>query len=389
MRRHIRILQVISAFNNDAPSQGAAALGKYLDPSEFHVTAVSLRAMNGPPSTTVAELARARIEHVSMGMRGFHDLRVLPRLVRFMRQERPDIVHTHSFRADLWAGLASKIAGTSIFVTSVRNQEWDCFRTELSAHIARLAMAGSRIATSMADVLIAVSEGVRDHFVMVQGIPPAKVRVILNGVDLERLYRPESRPPTVRKELDIKPDDILVGTLASFKPRKGLSYLVHAAGEVLSRQRRVHFILAGDGPERGRIEEEVQQRGLAKHVHLLGYRHDAVTLLNALDLYVLPSLFEGLPRSVLEAMALAKPVVVTNIGGSREVVEDSISGLIVPPRDPQSLAEAISTLVESPTLRKSMGEAGRCAVEERFNARVNARAHRELYRELLAAKQNL
>ncbi len=384
MNHPIRVLQVMTAFGDDAPSQGAAALAKYLDPTEFRVTAVSLRA--GPTPTTVADLERVGMKHVCLGMGGFLDGRILPRLVRLMRRVCPDIVHTHAFRSDLWAGLAAKLAGAPVFVSSIRNCEWECFRTEHPFLVARLAMAGSRVATSLATALIAVSEGVREHLVSVQRIPPAKVHVIPNGVDLEGLAQPRPPPALTRTRLDLRPDDILVGTFAVFKPRKGLSYLVEAAREILSRHRRVHFLLAGDGPERDSIEEEVQRRGIEKNVHLLGYRHDGLALMDALDIYVLPSLFEGLPRSVLEAMALGKPVVVTDIGGSREVVQDGNSGLIVPPRDSQRLAAAICKLIESPEIRKAMGAAGRQVVEERFNARVNALAHQELYRELLGAR---
>jgi len=386
MKRPARILQVNPAFNNDAPSQGAAALAKYLDPTEFHVTAVSLRprlGLNG----TVTELEASGIQHVSLGIDGFFDVRVLARLVQFMRRVRPDIVHTHAFRADLWAGLAARMAGVPIVVSSIRNNDWDCFRTEQPFPVARLAMAGSKIAVSFADILIAVSEGVREHLVSVQKISPVKIRVIPNGVDLERLGRLRSPPQMIRGQLNLAPGTPLVGTLAVFKPRKGLSYLVEAARAVLSRYPYVHFLLAGDGPEREAVEKQIQRLGIARNMHLLGFRDDAIALVDALDIYVLPSLFEGFPRSVLEAMGLGKPVIVTDIGGSREAVRHGASGLIVPPRDPQGLAEAICRLLESPQLRKSMGEAGRQAVQECFNARINAASHQELYRELLRVKE--
>lgn len=386
MTRPIRVLQVSSAFNDDAPAQGATALARYLNPGEFHVTAVSLRALLDQISTTVADLNNSRISHRSMEMTSFLDARVLTRLIRCIRTARADIVHTHAFRADIWAGFAAKLARVPVFVTSIRGNDWDLFVGGQPYPVALIAMAGSKIATSLADAIVAVSEGVRDHLVKVQKISPSKIRVIPNGVDLERLGRLRTFGTCIREELNLPPEAPLVGTLAVMKPWKGLSYLVDAARLVLLQHRDVHFLLAGDGSERRAIENQVRDLAITENVHLLGYRRDAIALLEALDIYVLPSLLEGFPRSVLEAMALGKPVVVTDIGGSRETVRHGASGWVVPPRDSRELARAICRLLESSGLRRSLGAEGRRAVEQRFSARVIAETHERLYRELLQAK---
>ncbi len=386
MIRRIRVIQVNSAFNDSAPAQGAAALARYLNSNEFHVTAVSLRGLAKSYSTTVADLNSSGIRHISMGMTGFVDMRVLPRLTRYMLAARADIIHTHAFRADLWAGLAAKLAKVPIVVTSIRGNEWDLFRAGQSHLVAQLAIMGSKVATTLADSLIAVSEGVREHLIKVQKISPAKIRVIPNGVDLERLARLRSHATLIRGELNLPRGVPLVGTLSVLRPWKGLSYLVAAAKTVLSRHRQVHFLLAGDGSERHAIENQIRDLGIGENVHLLGYRNDAIALLDTMDIYVLPSLSEGFPRSVLEAMGLGKAVIVTDIGGSREAVRHGESGWVVPPRNSEELAKAICCLLESPRLRQSFGERGRQAVEERFNARVNAQFHEKLYRELLRAR---
>lgn len=361
-------------------------MAKYLNPREFQVTAISLRKQVAAGSSTVDDLKCSGVTHISLGMRGFADVRVMSRLMGLLRDYHPDIVHTHAFRADLWAGVASKLAKVPVFVTSIRGNEWDLFRSDHPFLISGGAIAASKLATSLADALIAVSEGVRDHLISVQHVAQDKIRVIPNGVDLERLTHPRAHPSTIRRELNLPPDADVVGTLAVFKPRKGLSSLLEAARAVLARHEHVHFLLAGEGPERATLERQIQQFGLGTNVHLLGHRQDALALLDTFDVYVLPSLFEGFPRSVLEAMAFGKPVVVTDIGGSREAVKHEVSGLIVPPKDSAQLAGAICRLIESPTLRKSMGEAGRQAVECRLNARANAAAHEALYRELCQAK---
>ena len=384
--RLLRVFQVNSAFNHDAPAQGATALARYLNPKEFQVTAISLRHQSETDSLTIVELKRSMIEHISLGMKSFFDGRVLPRLLRLMLTYRPDIVHTHAFRADLWAGIAAKLAGIPLFVTSIRNNEWECFRTEQSFPAAQGAMLLSKLSTSLADTLIAVSEGVRSHLVDVQHISPNRVQVIPNGVDMERLSMQRPHPSILRQDLGLSPNDVLVGTLAILKTRKGLTYLIEAAQMVLARHPQTVFLLAGDGPDYPHILQQVKNAGLENRFQLLGYRSDALAILDVLDLYVQPSLFEGLPRSILEAMALGKPVVATDIGGSREAVEHRKTGLLVPAKDSTALGEAIGQLVSSSSLRKSMGEAGKHRIQSRFNARINAKAHETLYRELLEVK---
>ena len=379
MTPRIRVLQVITAFSNDAPAQSAAVLAKYLDRTMFDVTAVSLRAQPGPPSMTVLDLEHYGIPHTSMEMGGFLDVAGVVRLIRFMRRWRPDIVHSHAFRADLWCGLAGRLTGVPLIVSTIRNHDSQVLRMEHSFLVGRLAALVSRLALALADAVVAVSAGVAEYLTGDQHVPASKIHVIRNGFDFERLTGVRANRDTIRAELGWHAGDVVVGTLAILKPRKGLTYLIQAASLVLSAHPRARFFIAGEGPDREALKAEIVRLGLEERVHLLGQRSDPLALLDLADIYVLPSLFEGLPRSLLEAMAFAKPVVVTDIGGSREVVQHQVSGLIVAPRDATGLAEAISLLVASPDLRRDYGEAGRRAVEQQFDARQTAMAHEVVY----------
>lgn len=379
MTRRVRILQVITAFSDDAPAQSATVLAKYLDRSRFDVRAVSLRRLTGAPSMTVAELARAGIPHESMQMGGFLDLTAVARLVRLMRRWRPDVVHSHAFRADVWCGLAGHIAGVPLIVNTIRNHDSQLFKMEYSFVVGRLATVASWMALRLADAVVAVSGGVADYLAVERRVPTEKIHVIRNGFDFERLVGHADGRAAVRAEFGWRDEDTVVGALAMLKARKGLSYLIQAAHQVVSASARVHFFIAGQGPDRTALEAEIARLGLQDRVHLLGQRGDALSLLEAADIFVLPSLFEGLPRSLLEAMALAKPVVVTDIGGSREVVRHRETGLIVDPRDASGLAGAIGRLIDSLALRQEYGEAGRRSVQERFDARRTAEAHEAVY----------
>ncbi len=378
-----RVLQVITAFSDEAPAQSATVLAKYLDKSQFDVTAVSLRAQTGPKSLTVRQLEAAGVPHVSMQMGGFHDLRGVLRLARFIRTWRPDVVHTHAFRADFWCGIVGRVSGVRLIVNTVRNHDRHVFQMEHPYLVGKLAVAASRFATAVADAVVAVSAGVGHYLVDEERVPPSKVHVIPNGFDFDRLLECNGERSTVRAALRWQADDIVVGTLAILKPRKGLLDLVHAAGRALVTNPCLRFFIAGEGPERPALEAEIERLGISERFHLLGYRRDPLALLEAADVYVLPSLFEGLSRSLLEAMSLRKPVVVTDISGSRDVVCHEVSGLIVPPGDASRLAAEIVRLAKSPELRRDYGAAGRRAIEEQFDGRRNAQAHELVYRLLL------
>lgn len=378
MTRRIRVLEVITAYSDDAPAQSAAVLAKYLDLTAFEVIAVSLRT---PPnrSSTVRILEQAGIPHFSMRMGGFLDLAAVVRLYRFMWRRRPDVVHSHAFRADLWCGLAAKLARVPLIVSTVRSHDQDVLRMEHPFPMGTLAAAASRFATGLSDCVVAVSDGVRAYLEQAH-VPADKIRLIHNGFDFERLANDGAGRAAVRAAQGWSEDDIVIGTLAVLKERKGLRYLPEAAKLVLASHPSARFFVAGEGPGRAALEAAVEGLGIQDRFHLLGQRSDPLALLGAADIYVLPSLFEGLPRSLLEAMAMRKAVVVTDIGGSREVVRDGVSGFVVPPRDVVSLAGAISRLAGSQALRIACGDAGERTIRQQFDARRTAAAHETIYR---------
>jgi len=388
VRPRIRVAQVITAFNDDAPAQSAAVLAKYLDSTKFEVVAVSLRAQEGQASKTVLDMEAAGISHTSLGMHGFLDLTGVVRLVQFMRQHRPDIVHSHAFRADFWCGVAGRLTGVPLVVNTIRNHDSQVFRMERSFVVGKTAAGASRLATTLADTVVAVSAGVADYLITEQRVPSSKIHVIRNGFDFGQLTENRPSRSTLRAQFGWQRHDVVIGTLAVLKPRKGLAYLVQAARTVLEVYPHARFFIAGEGPDRSTLEAQIAHLGLREHVRLLGQRDDPLALLEAADIFVLPSLFEGLPRSLLEAMALAKPVVVTDIGGSREVVRHEETGLIVPPRNPGSLAQSLSRLVASPEERRAYGEAGRLAIDQKFSARRTALAHEAVYGTLEQRKKS-
>ena len=185
--------------------------------------------------------------------------------------------------------------------------------------------------------------------------------------------------PQVRRALGIPADAPLLGTVSRLVPVKGLIHLVAAIPEILRRCPRAHLALAGDGEERELLAAQAAALSVADRVHFLGFRDDVPAVIGALDLFVLPSLNEGLGKVLVAAMALGVPIVATKVGGVPEVVEDGRQGLLVPPADPAALAKAAITLLEDRAAAAAMGAAGR-ARAERFSADVMLARLAALYR---------
>jgi glycosyltransferase involved in cell wall biosynthesis len=234
-----------------------------------------------------------------------------------------------------------------------------------------------RLRTAIVDRYVAVSSamtaGLRDTL----GIPEAKIRVIQNGIDVGAFGRPCD--PALRAQLSGGTNRPLVFTPARLHAQKGHTFLLEAAAQVPD----AIFVLAGDGEERPRLEEQAGQLQIADRVRFLGNRQDIPALMACCDLFVLPSLYEGLPLSVLEAMAAGRPVVATAVSGTPEAVIDGVTGLLVPPSDAASLSAAIRRVLSDPELADRIARAGRTAVAEKFSGGAMVSATAGLYEELL------
>jgi glycosyltransferase involved in cell wall biosynthesis len=239
-----------------------------------------------------------------------------------------------------------------------------------------------RLASHKVSGFIAVSDMVREAMVNQIGPIQDKIAVVCNGVDVKR-YEQQVDIHTVRQRLGLGTATSLIATVGTLKEQKGHRYLIDAAHEIVPRHPDWHFLLVGDGGLRDGLQAQVRELGLSENIHFLGNRHDVPELLAASDLFVLPSLWEGLPMALIEAMAASKAVVATAVSGTVQVVVPNETGLLVPPGDSGLLAQAIEQLLTDPMQTRAMGTAGKRRVEEGFSARRQAFEHLTLYRRLL------
>jgi glycosyltransferase involved in cell wall biosynthesis len=238
-----------------------------------------------------------------------------------------------------------------------------------------LYRAGARIVRG----IIAVSDETARSFRDAVGEVGSKITVVPNAVDVESYPSPADRD-AVRARLGFRPADHVMTMVGTFKRQKGHRYLIEARAEVAPRFPQLHVVLVGGGELTSAIKEQVEGAGLADRIHFLGSRRDVPDLLAASDSFVLPSLWEGLPVALVEAMASELPVIATAVSGTSQVVVDGVTGWLVPPGDTTALALAMTELLSDPARAAAMGAAGRERVVASFSARAQAEQLAALFR---------
>jgi glycosyltransferase involved in cell wall biosynthesis len=231
----------------------------------------------------------------------------------------------------------------------------------------------------LVDAEVCVSNGVRDYL-GAGGFPREKLTVIPNGVEAGR-YGPPS--PAFKATLGVRPEQPLVTTVGRLHEQKGMAYFLRAAASVRHSRPDCHFLLVGHGPLEDELRRLAEEFRIADRVTFLGFCDDVPAVLAATDVFVLASLWEGMPNAVLEAMAAGVPVVATRVEGTVDIIEDGKTGLVVLPRDIPGLVTAVLRLLEDPTRARALAEAGQAHVREHFPLDAMVRRHEQLYADLL------
>lgn len=292
-------------------------------------------------------------------------LRATVDLYRYFRQIRPDIAHCYMVYGGFLGSVTARLAGVPYVVTTRRIAHGYTGRRLLAYRLVHALM------DRLSDAVIAVCETARLQAVA-EGTPVTKTFTVYNAIDLPE---PEGIP-----QLSGSP---VIGTICSLAKRKGLSYLLAAVPRVLQTLPEARFFLVGDGPQRQNLELQALDLGISTQVEFLGPRGDIAGLLCAFDLFVLPSLLEGMPNAVLEAMAAGVPVVATAVGGVPEFVESGHTGLLVPPASPSALADAMLRLATDVNLRRQCAHKAQVLVDTRFTAGRELGDTEQVYRWVL------
>ena len=294
------------------------------------------------------------------------------RLACFLRNKRVDIVNTHSSRDGWIAGLAARLIGAPLLIRS-RHIDVD-YKGRMSSRIAFKWLPHRVITTS---------ERIREGLINTLGLDPQRVQSIPTGIDTAR-FAPGS--DDARQEarasfgLNSNPTRKLVGVVAVLRSWKGHAYFLKAAKRLAQKREDIDFVLAGDGPKRNEIERQIAELGLKDRVRLLGHVERVEEIFTALDIAVLPSIaHEGIPQSLLQAMAMQKPVIGTDAGGIAEIIEHERTGLLVPPKNAEALASSIERLIENPSLADRIARAGHQQIIEKHSMDIMCEKLEKLY----------
>ena len=300
----------------------------------------------------------------------------LIKLIRLIRERKPDIVHTYLFPSSTIGMVAAKAAGTPIVVTTRRGDN----RVAKSSHI-----LAYRYTNFLVDCIIAVSEASRQSSISTEKVDPEKIITIRNGID-PRFFNGSPGGEEIKRSLGLSPRNVLIGSIGKFAPVKGHIDLIRAIPYIVSRHEEARFLLIGDGPLKPSFDAEIDRLGISKYVLFPGVIEDITTILPGLDLVAAPSLSEGISNTILEGMLAAKPVVATRVDGNLEVVEEGVTGFLVPPKDPQAFAERLLYCLDHPRQMAECGSRGRERVLSEFSYERMMSGVYEIYTRLMGAR---
>ncbi|MFF2549772.1 glycosyltransferase [Nocardia sp. NPDC058058] len=358
-REPIRVLYVVPDLRVGGAERHVTTLLPNLDRTRFEPSVICI----GEEGELFADLAAGRVPAKALHYRKRQAAPALRELIRAMREQRPDVVITRGYNAEALGRIAAWRAGVPHSVVWVHNygdvEPRGRFRAVVDRILDRRTSAYFGVARAqiryMADEL---------------GYPESKIKVIYNGVEPSAFEIADDR--TAAAALGIGADDLVVGIVAALRPEKDHATFLAAARLVAEQIPAARFLIVGDGPERAAIQARTEAFGLSGRVILAGNRPDIPDLLRAMDIVVLSSYsVECFPMALLEAMAAARPAVCTAVGGVPEMIADGETGYLVPPRNPEQLAERLIEVLGDPRARKRMGLAARDRVEANFTLKAS------------------
>ena len=371
-----RLFYLLDSFEVGGTETQAVELALRMAQRGHRVTLGVLKAQGSLVDCLRGSGVTVEVFHPRGGLDSPRGLLAVLRLSRYLRHRHFEVVHSHDLWSNLMGVAAARLAGVPVIVSSQRDLSHD-------AWYQGWRRAWMRRVQNWSSAVLVNSHAIRGKLVAQEGLNSAKIRVIHNGVDTAR-----SRPDSDLRQklfsgLDACKLVVLVGNMVS--DVKGHSCLIAAAPAVLREFPDARFVLVGDGPLRSEFEKTVMKTGVIDKFLFLGYRSDVPEILACCDLAVLPSRAEGFPNAALEYLAAGLPTVASNVGGIPELIEDGVTGRLVPPEDAPALSAAILSLLREPEKARQMGSNGRALVARDFSFEVMRLAVEELYAELLRA----
>ncbi len=354
----MKVVHIIKATRISGAERHLLILLPALKAHGVDVSLILLEDPTQPVDEMIAALTQTGVPVQRIPIYRHSDVRVIGRIRRALAELHPDIVHTHLIHADLYGTLAAKLAGARAIISSRHND--DQFRRLWPVRTLHRFYWGTVSGG------IAISQAIRRFCIEVEGASPDKITTIYYGLPLQVVDRKQARPALLG-ELKLPSDTPLIGMVCRLIEQKGVIYGLRAFARIAPQFPNAHLVIAGDGAHRSTLESEAQRLGVRDRVHFLGWRSDSNRLMAALDLLLMPSLWEGFGLVMLEAMAQTVPIIGSAVSAIPEVIVDGETGRLVPPRDVAALAHALADLLSDDALRRHMGLLGQDRVETVFS----------------------
>ena len=326
---------------------------KHLDKKKYHISVCCL--FGG--GELVSEIESYGIKVFILGFRKWKPWLIF-KLVLLMKQLNIQVVHTHLFASNMIGRIAAYLASIPVIIATMRNTTQIMTKTQ---------MIIDRILEPITTNIVVIDRAVKDSVIRDEKIPSSKIICIHNAIDMTEFTSNKIDAMPQRAELKVSQNKFLIGMIAGLSPIKGYFYLLEAMPILLKEIPGAQLVLIGDGPLRKEIEKEIFNLDITENVALLGSRQDIPALTSLFDILVHPCLIEGVPKSVLESMAMKKAVVATTLSSYPDVIVNGITAVLVPPKDPTALAQAIVKLYRKPQIRASIGQNAYEVVKDYFN----------------------
>lgn len=373
------VMHLVYRFDVGGLENGVVNLINRMDPGQFRHAVVALTRCE----PAFCERVTSRdVEFISLGKGPGHATQLYTELYRLFRAYRPAVVHTRNLAA-LETVVPAWLAGVPVRVHGEHG--WDLGDLEGRNRKNRLIR---RLYRPFVSHYVALSEHLENYLCRGVGVPRGRVARICNGVDHGRFHPQEGNRELPRGMPFRGGDEIVLGTVGRLQRVKDHATLISAFGRLCRRSeewsRRLRLVIAGDGPLREELAAQARESGLEGRIWLPGERSDVAQIMRAVDVFVLPSLAEGISNTILEAMASGIPVVATDVGGNSELVANGQTGALVPPRDPAALGNAMERYCADAQLRRHHGENGRRRCEDRFSLERMVADYSDLYEALLS-----
>lgn len=302
---------------------------------------------------------------------------ILIDLISLMKKRHIHVVRTHKYYANFYGRIAARLAGVPVIIASEHN-----IYKDKQKRIGRRMI--NRFLSGITDKFIAVSEAVKRDIMLYDKIDSSKILVMHNGVDTQR-FSPDGKFSNIREKFLIKEGSIVLGFVGRLVISKGLEYLIDAIS-LIKDDYNIKLFIVGDGSLLNELKQKAKKNHIFNRIIFAGERRDIPDILSSIDIFVMPSIKEGLPNSLLEAMSMGKPVIATEIGGIPEIVKNRFNGILVPSRDPRALATAIKELIDDSQLAAKLGEAARNFMLNNFSIEATTQKWQSLYLSTLKEK---